>query len=128
MQPEARKAVDSFFDAVNRRDWGTAASLLADDFSWTEPFLGEKVGMGKENLIRDAKSFVENIPDTTFVIGNLLAEGHRAGFELTAERKEAKLKSTYALFVEVSPEGKLRQIREYYDPKMLMKQLGLGSE
>jgi ketosteroid isomerase-like protein len=58
----AKKTIEDFFDAVNRRDWEAFSALVADDFEWTEPMMGERVGMGRENFLRDAKSFVDNIP------------------------------------------------------------------
>ncbi len=125
---KATQTMQSFFDALNRRDWATFSTLLAEDFSWTEPFLGDKVGMGRDSFLKDAQSFVENVPDVSFVVGSVLAEGKRAALEVTAERKQSGKRTTYALFVETNEAGQLRRIREYYDRKMLMGQLGLESE
>jgi ketosteroid isomerase-like protein len=127
-QPNARDTVKKFFEAVNRRDFEAVASVLSEDFAWTEPFLGERQGTGREALVKDAKSFIDNMPDVVFEVGNLIAEGNRAGFELTAARKQTGAKTTYALFVEVDEAGQLSRIREYYDRKLLMKQLGFEAE
>jgi hypothetical protein len=62
------------------------------------------------------------------VVKNILVDGMRAGLELTADRKKANMRSTYALFVEVNTRGQIRRIREYYDTNMITRQLGLGSE
>ena len=124
----AEKAVKRLIDAGNKRDFETIASVVADDFVWTEPFLGHKPGEGREAFKNGVKSFLDGVPDAQFTVQNILSDDIRAGFELTLTRTGSggQQHVTSAVFIELNEAGLIHRLREYYDTATYMRDLGLS--
>lgn len=122
MNPES--VVRDFCRAVSRRDVAELASFFAEDAVYHNMPVGPVEG--REAVEGVLRQFIDPDGEAEFEILGLAADGSRVytervdRFVLRGRRVELPVMGTF----EVTPEGKIRAWRDYFDLASFTRQLG----
>jgi len=130
--------IKALFDTFNKGDLAGAASLVTQDFELVDVAAGYTFH-GSDGLLQWLQGFLTAGPDAKAEIFNTIVEGDwvatehvgrfthtgpliTPGGEIapTGRRVELKFAEIYQM-----KDGKIRQLRAYYDVATMMRQLGL---
>ena len=128
--PEA--VVESYFDALNVRDYARAAGAIAEHCRW-ESVASENVHQGPGAIVAGLREFVAAFPDWHAHIESITVSGNRVVVEwivtgtftrafrdLQPNRKRMRRRGCAVAEVEG---GKIVRYRDYYDRLTLQQQL-----
>ena len=121
-----------FLDAENRRDWSVWSSYVHSNIEH-EVIGNEKVIKGKDDYIANMKKIYSELADWHFDILNIFGDdrvvivefdgkGHFTGIHKNKKYNEIPI-HIRAVCVFTLEDGKIRKIREFWDPVGYEKQL-----
>ena len=122
----------NFLDAENQRNWIIMVNYLDDNIEYTVTGAVEPL-KGRENYIKKMKATYSEIPDWRFEITTILSsnqnvvvefmgDGHYTGFYEGANYTNKKIKLN-AVCIFTLDRGKIKTIREYWDPISFKNQI-----
>jgi steroid delta-isomerase-like uncharacterized protein len=131
---DPESVVRRFYSALNERDFGAAAAVIAERCEWTS-MASRARERGPAPVLKGLLDWVEAFPDIKFEILDLVADGERVAVEwrtvgthLGEFRGHAatrrRLDRRGCTLAEVK-DGKLVRVRDYYDRQTLAEQLRL---
>ena len=127
MSEPARRTFEQLLEAMNRHDAAAAAELHAEDVLVWEPSYDEP-RRGREALRRELEGFFAMLPDIHFTPETILAEGDRAlcewSYRATYNGRPVELRECGVS--RLDPDGRLGEVRIYFDRLTLLRQLGLA--
>ena len=132
------RIVRAFLDAFNARDWTTHGDLLAEDVVMEIPGTGER-HEGREAVSAGERAWTEAFPDGRIDIDHLAVAGDVVVAEYTGtgthtgplQGPDGEIPATgrhgslKLCDVYVIRDGRIAELREYYDTLALLTQLGL---
>jgi len=134
---ENLKIAETWMDAMNRHDLKKMESLYADDVIGDEVAEPEVI-VGKEKVTKAYKELFQAFPDCKATITNRVAGGDHVLLEIIwegtnkgefrgtpATDKRVKLRIAYIFRIR---QGKIHEIKEYYDAVTYLKQVGMLPE
>lgn len=121
MTPTSKAVVEAVVAALNGRDFGRFAELLADDVSWTIQGIDSPLGgvaMDRARVLEELPRLLDLWSDGPRIrIGQLIAEGDWVAMEGDGEGTfvdGSPYENHYASVFEVV-DGRVRTMREYMD-------------
>mgnify|MGYP001026922568 CR=1 FL=1 len=130
---ENLKIAETWMYAMNRHDLKKMESLYADD-AIDDEVAEPEVIVGKEKVTKAYKELFQAFPDCKATITNRVAGGDHVLLEIIwegtnkgefrgtpATDKRVKLRIAYIFRIR---QGKIHEIREYYDAATYLKQVG----
>ena len=129
-----RAVVESYFDALNVRDYARAAGAIAEHCRW-ESVASENTHQGPGAVVAGLREFVTSFPDWHAHIDRVVAEGSVVVVEWTVtgtftrtfrgrEPNHKRFRRRGCAVAEVEG-GKIVRYRDYYDRLTLHQQLNL---
>jgi len=128
------KIAENWIEAMNRQDLEKMESLYADDVIDNEVPEREAI-VGKKNVTKAYRELFQGFPDCKATIINHIVEGDQVLLEILWEGtqkgefrgipstgKKVKLRIAYIFRIQ---NGKIHEIREYYDAATFLNQIGL---
>jgi len=137
---ENLRLVDAFFDLINARDWGRFADLLGESVVWSAPDMEEPI-RGRAVALERPRAWISAVPDLRLEVTRAFGQGgwvctevrvmgthggplRGFGGQIIPPTKKSLRVHECSLFrVE---DGKIAEIRVYFDRLALMAQLGLS--
>ena len=126
------ESTKKFLEAENKRDWQAWKTFLADDCTYEVIGLPNIVG-GKDSYLAKMQRTYTELPDWKFsileissnqdtVIVEFVGKGHFMGEYKDHQYESVPLK-LQAVCVFKFADGKIQEVREYWDPKGFERQL-----
>jgi steroid delta-isomerase-like uncharacterized protein len=126
--------VRAYFDALNERDYKTAAALFSDDCEFVSVASGVRF-RGTESMLHGLRQFTDAFPDWTVEVVNVVASGPYVATEWkTTGTHEGMFRGESPTGIRFRREGcsvaevedgRIVRYRDYYDRATLSEQLGL---
>jgi steroid delta-isomerase-like uncharacterized protein len=134
-----RDILRQHLDAFASEDWKTYKSLLTDDAVYDEEAT-QRVWKGPDEIVRSVQSWKKVFPDLKATIKNVVATGDAVVTELEWEGTQRGTLETAmgaiapsnrrgkvaAVQVARFENGKIREVRHYFDLMTVLVQLGAG--
>lgn len=129
-----RSVVESYFEALNVRDYARAAGAIAEHCRW-ESVATENVHQGPGAIVAGLREFVASFPDWHAHVESITTSGERVVVEWTVsgtftrpfrgrEPNHKRFRRRGCAVAEVEG-GKIVRYRDYYDRLTLHRQLDL---
>ncbi|MGH2534523.1 MAG: ester cyclase [Thermomicrobiales bacterium] len=125
----ARSTIHRMVEAMNRHDAEAAVEAFAAEVVFWEPSYDEP-RRGRDAVRRDLVGFFAMLPDIQFTSESILADGNRICHEwiYRATYGGRPIELRECSIGRLDGEGRLTEVRVYFDRLTLLRQLGLAPD